>query len=71
MKDSQLKKLEGSTGQRPKCPKCGFTSDEWEFGVTIRQGDGIVDVGFRCLTCDTEFGFEYFKEEDFCAKNQN
>jgi RNase P subunit RPR2 len=45
------------------CPKCKYTDIEEGFEVAIRQGDGIIDVGFRCVHCGHEFGFEYFTDE--------
>ena len=52
-----------------ECPKCHFKGEEkgppgfmGVFGVAIRQGNGIIDIGYRCLECDAEFGFEYFTE---------
>ncbi len=40
-----------------KCPNCG----ESEIGTAVRQYPGlpgVVDVGWKCYTCDHEWGFE-------------
>ena len=43
-----------------KCPKCGQTKLEEDYEPAIRQGRGVVDVGFKC-DCGKEFGFEVFE----------
>ena len=52
-----------------KCPKCNCLGKEEDFGVVARQGNGIVDVGFRCYNCGYEFGFEYFMEDKLNVKS--
>ena len=43
-----------------KCPNCRQTKLEEDYKPAVRQGRGIVDVGFKC-DCGEEFGFEVFE----------
>jgi transposase-like protein len=48
---------------RVTCPVCRYSAEDEEFETAIRQAGYIADVGYRCPSCEHEFGFELFKSE--------
>lgn len=46
---------------RVQCPKCGSLA---EHPTEVKQpGGGIIDVGWKCVNCGHEWGFEVYKKE--------
>jgi len=45
--------------KKPQCPRCGVIHETHEtLARTDPRYPGIIDVGWRCINCSHEWGFE-------------